>query len=356
MRFFVLLIAGTLLAISPSTWGAGADELFLQSADGNFKLVPKLRLQLQHRVQLIENLPNTNDFFLRRGRFGVEGHAFTKDLEYELEFDVGTPDPGNAQFDLKDYFLDYRALPLLHIRTGQFKTPFGMQEFLSSKKLQFVERALASEEFTHGRDIGLMLWGPDKYDPLVYYVGAFNGDRDNNFNSNAALGYFARFLIQPFGKYKDDESDLEGTKEFRASFGGQFFQNRDNTAGDQLFVGGGFAGLKYAGFSFRGEYFRRWNKNNVSTAARDLDGWGYYAQAGWFFLPERLEIALRGSEVRRRGADNDEWEGSTVFNYFFKGQNIKLQADYTFLMDENAIAGANDQWRHIVRTQLQFAI
>ena len=70
-------------------------------------------------------------------------------------------------------------------------------------------------------------------------------------------------------------------------------------------------------------------------------------------IPKHLEWALRGSQVFRRGVDNDEQEYASAFTYFFKGHHAKLQLDYTFKLDQDAIAGANDERRHIVRTQAQ---
>ncbi|OGQ05677.1 MAG: hypothetical protein A3F82_04905 [Deltaproteobacteria bacterium RIFCSPLOWO2_12_FULL_44_12] len=334
---------------------AGHDEdgFFIKSADGNYKLTPSFTLQVQHRFQEIENAQDTNDIFLRRGRVKFEGNAITKDLEYEVDMDFGTPDAGGEEFDLKDFYLDYHALEPLHIRAGQYKVPFGIQELTSSKKLQFVERSLASEEFVPGRDIGLEFWGTPWEGRFEYYAGLFNGDGRNRLNQNQEFLYTARFAINPLGEYKLEESDLNGSEDPNLTFGGEFFYNRDRTARDNFFVFGGFGGLKYKGFSLRGEYFRRFNRNDRSTAANDQDAQGYYAQAGYMLIPKHLEWALRGSQVFRRGVDNDEQEYASAFTYFFKGHHAKLQLDYTFKLDQDAIAGANDERRHIVRTQAQ---
>ena len=114
--------------------------------------------------------------------------------------------------------------------------------------------------------------------------------------------------------------------------------------------------LKYQGFSVRGEYYKRINKNDRSKTAEVQDAQGYYAQAGYFIIPQHFEWAVRASQVFRRGPDNNEHEFASVFNYFFKGQNAKLQVDYTFRVDQDAIAGLNDEERHIVRTQFQLVL
>ncbi|HIO21550.1 MAG TPA: hypothetical protein EYN18_04030, partial [Nitrospirales bacterium] len=307
----------------------------------------------QHRAEIIEDSQNTNGFFLRRGRFGIEGNAITKDLEYEVEFDFGTPDPGDPQFDLKDLYLDYRFTGDLHLKGGQFKVPFGLQSVLTSKKLQFVERALATEEFTQRRDIGMMVWGPYEGAPLEYYGGVFNWDKDNELNANTELMYAGRLVLNPLGRFKKGESDIEGTAVPRLRMGIEGIQNRDNTAGDNLLTLGSFTAFKYAGLSLRAEYFNRVNFDDQSPKSGDADAQGYYAQAGYMLIPKRLEAAFRGSQVVRKGSDDDELEYVAALSYFFKGHKAKLQMDYTYGVDEGEIMGPVDETRHLVRTMFQ---
>ena len=115
-----------------------------------------------------------------------------------------------------------------------------------------------------------------------------------------------------------------------------------------------FFGVKHSGFSLRAEYFNRSNDDDLSTDAEDLDAHGFYGQIGYFLIPKRFEVALRSSQISREGANNDENEYSVAINYFIKGQNAKVQADYTRLIDEDAIVGPNDETRNLVRTQIQF--
>lgn len=374
---FVLSL--TLVSISP--YGAAAEEpqekktlagylddgFVVQSPDGNWRLIPGFRLQLRHQYDAIEDDSDTNGFFLRRGRIKFEGNLITKDLEYEAEFDFGTPDPGDPQFDLKDAYLDYRVTDWFHTKAGQFKTPFGLQENTSSGKLQFVERSLASEEFTHGRDLGFMIWGEEAGEHLVYKVGVFNGDSDNNLNANKDVLLGTQLFLTPLGKYKTDEPDLEGKNSSCLALGVNAFFNKvrfefdhdgdpatdDIMADDNIAVLGAFAGYKFKGFSLRGEYFNRLNLDDLTTEADQTDAQGFYAQAGYFLIPKKFEGALRSSQVFRQGADNNEQEYAAVLNWYFHKHHAKLQLEYSLLMDEDAIVGADDETRHIVRTQAQ---
>lgn len=343
------------------------DGFVLESPDGNWRLMPGLRLQFRHQYEAIEDDSDTNSFFLRRGRIKFEGNLITKDLEYEAEFDFGTPDPGDPQFDLKDAYLDYRVADWFHTKAGQFKTPFGLQENTSSGKLQFVERSLASEEFTHGRDLGMMFWGENAGGRFLYKAGLFNGDKDNNLNANKDLLYGAQFLWAPLGKYKTDEPDLKGKDASRLALGLNAFLNKvqfefdhdgnpatdDIVGDDNIAVVGAFAGYKVKGFSLRGEYFNRLNLDDLTTETDQTDAQGFYAQAGYFLIPKKFEGALRASQVFRRGADNNEQEYAVVLNWYFHKHHAKLQLEYSLLMDEDAIVGADDEARHVVRTQAQ---
>lgn len=334
---------------------AGYEEgdFFLRSHDGSFSLTPSAAFQFQHRVQDIEGVDDTNDFFIRRARLKFEGNLFSEDLEYEIEFDMGTPDPGDPQFDLKDFYLDYRLAESLRVKLGQFKTPFGFQELTSSKKQQLVDRSLASEEFVPGRDLGVMLWGPYEGAPIEYSLGAFNGSGDNNLNANRDALYAARIAFSPLGRYKEPESDLEASASPRLTFGLEGFYNRDDTADDDIFASGIFAGFKQSGFSLRGEYFVRRNQQHRSTDPGDRDAEGYYAQLGYFVVPQRVEVALRNSVVRRSGKNDNEHEYTAGVNYFWVGSRAKLQLDYSRLIDGDGLGGGDDQESHRIRSQVQ---
>lgn len=346
------------LSVSSSVWAQEAaplagyedGEFFLRSADGNYYLSPSIVLQLQYQLGLKSGEIEDNGFFIRRGRVKFSGNMITKALEYEVEFDVGTPDPGDPQFDLKDLYLDYRIADFLRIKAGQYKVPFGSQELTSSKKQQFVERSLASEEFVPGRDIGLMLWGPDEGGLYEYYLGVFNGNGDNNLNIDKNLMFAGRFVWTPLGTYKENESDLVGSKENRLTMAVDAFYNQENVADDDkaedlrdLVSLSASAGYKYSGFSLKGEYFNRIDATKGNVASQ-----GYYAQAGYFLVPHHLELAVQASGVFKSGADASEQAYSGVLNYFIRGQNAKIQLGYTY--------GVNTERDHAVqlKTQLYF--
>jgi hypothetical protein len=97
----------------------------------------------------------------------------------------------------------------LHIRGGQFKVPFGRQEFTSSEKQQFVDRSILSFEFTKSRDVGLMLWGATAQSRVAWALGAFNGNQRNRpANDNGKMQWNARLTFQPWGDVGYSEADF----------------------------------------------------------------------------------------------------------------------------------------------------
>ena len=94
------------------------------------------------------------------------------------------------------------------------------------------------------------------------------------------------------------------------------------------------ATAKYKGFSLFVERFDRENDRNNGFS--DFDDEGYVAQAGYFLLPQKFEIALRASELDPNSdvGDNERTENGIAFNYFWDKHNRKLQADFRELEDK----------------------
>ncbi len=87
-------------------------------------------------------------------------------------------------------------------------------------------------------------------------------------------------------------------------------------------------GTSIPGFPLRAEYFYRDNRDDSVVTGKG-DARGYYAQAGFFLVPRKVEIALRQSRIIRLNGNNDAEEQAAVLNYFFQGHHAKLQLEYT---------------------------
>lgn len=308
----------------------------------NAQLVLSNRLQLRFTEQMPEVGDDKGSFRVRRGKTKFEGWVYTKDLTYELQ--LNWPDTNNPLEDANVNYDFTKGKKAFQLKAGQFKVPFGRQELTSSGSQQFVDRSAVSNTFARGRDIGVQLWGTPLGGKLDWRVGAFNGNgRTVSSNDNDKLQYNARLTFQPFGDVKYSESDFESSDKLLFAIAGNWESNNrqgatSNNDVDREIVGGDVA-LKFKGFSLFAELFEA-TDDPEAGADRDLSG--FHAQAGYFIVPKRFEIAARLAELDLNDAiDNDEQEERGVaLNYFLNKHAHKLQLDYRQL--ENKATGRED--------------
>ena len=87
---------------------------------------------------------------------------------------------------------------------------------------------------------------------------------------------------------------------------------------------------------------------NEPTLFGKQNAHGFYLQAGYFVIPEKLELAARYSYVDPDNPnsidDNDQQEVTGGISYYLYGHNLKLQANYSFFRTETE---ADDQDEHL---------
>ena len=122
MYFLGVLAAVLCAAVStadaqtaPATTGF-QDGFFIQSPDGDHRLVFGFVGQLDGRFSVDDPLPITNTFVLRKAR-----PTFTGRVARFFEFKV-MPDFGNGTTLLWDAYVEVRFSPAFRLRTGKDKT------------------------------------------------------------------------------------------------------------------------------------------------------------------------------------------------------------------------------------------
>ncbi len=70
-----------------------------------------------------------------------------------------------------------------------------------------------------------------------------------------------------------------------------------------------------------------------------MDDLGYYANAGYYVIPQKLEIALQAGQIFREGPDNNSNQFGGGINWYIIGNNMKLQAAFNWIEDYDDIAG-----------------
>jgi phosphate-selective porin OprO/OprP len=274
---------------------------------------------IQTRYQGFEQIGVNNAFDLHRARLDVKG-----DINDNWNYEVYTEFANTTK--LLDAYTSYKIADALKFTAGQFKVPFSLESLVSDSQLEFIDRSQVVEALAgrskdvignqNGRDIGLQAGGSfvkvnDHY-LFDYTFGVFNGagydvTTDNNNHKDIA----GRFTVHPL-------KNLAISADF---YNGQ--GNYGTPVKNQARKRGGFD-VRYVtgGLSLTAEY----DKGTDGIIKKD----GWYAQAGYFVIPKKLQLAARYDTFDPNkiiATDRTSWYEGGV-NYFFNAW-AKLSVDYS---------------------------
>jgi phosphate-selective porin len=351
-----LLAAGLLTALfAPGTAGAqqGAGLIVVKPAGKEPVLTIGGLLQVQGEFgdPGDSRFTSGNDrFYLRRARLNATG-KFLEELDFRLEMDLAgsLSNTTGLRAQMTDGYINWNRYAAFNVRAGQFKTPFGFEQLYGDPRLLTLERSLANDRLTLGRQIGVQAAGDLLDKRLSYAVGAFNGNSvNNNFNDNDKFTWAGRLAGTPWQRgtgdramswsvggngFTGDDAGLSQPSEFR-------FDATPATADrDNLFTGerrglGLDTQLLAGPFELWAEALRvRWKPADRRPRA-ELDSDGWYLQGACYVLPAQLEKRLQvvaKYETFDPDRDTEDNETDTVtlgVNYYLKGHELKLMADY----------------------------
>jgi len=359
-------------------WRDGKTRMTIGS---NFYLEMSNRIQVRYThifpddaVKLggTENAGDSQGSFrIRRAKLKFEGWFYQPWLTYEVQ----TNWPGLSTANLAGYLEDAninwdlgKGKKTFMVKFGQFKVPFGLQELTSSGSQQLVDRSLVSNAYFRGRETGLSVWGV-LFDNKFEYRGMLsNGNGvSRSANDNDKFQYNARVTFQPngavpLGTYSgahQSESDFEtralGKPIFTIS--GGFEQNdlsfvatdlKTNLKSTLWEVDTMF---KFRGFSATGAYI--WGEREPQITDPSFDTRGWYAQAGFFIVSDKWEIAARYGEQDPNKSNSDDkiTEIRGGINFFYARHALKVQADYGQVKTE---ASSGERKNNELRIQTQF--
>jgi phosphate-selective porin OprO/OprP len=282
----------------------------------------------QLRYLMVEDKESINGFDIRRARLDIKG-SITPYFAYRMQTDFAGSKvkllDAYGEIKLKDYFI---------ITAGQFKIPFSMENLVSSNKLEMIDRSQVVEALVargkdkignqNGRDIGIQIGGgflQKNGMPLVEYrLSLFNGSGINIADTtNNAKDIAGRVVLNPakglslgvgyYGGYgKAIKSDEEGTKQGRTRLGFEASYVRSK-------------------FSAKGEY--------ILGRDQEIDRAGWYLQAGYFVIPQKLQLLAKYDFFDTNTATADNTSISYVFggNYNFNNWS-RLQLFYTIRAEQ----------------------
>ena len=313
---------------------------------------------------------SANDrFYLRRAHINASG-KFLEDFDFRMELELaGTlGESSGTRGQLTDGYIHWSRHPFAQVRAGQFKTGYGYEQLASDPKLLSIERSLPNDRLTLGRQIGVQVGGDFFSKTLSYATGVFNGSGVNtSANDNDAFTWTGRVSgVAWQGKIGAQDSRVTlganayATKD--ASLAGQASEfGFDTTPGgtrDNLFTGqrsgaGIDAQFKFGSLDLWAEYLRtRFEPgSDVPFATFDADGW--YLMAGYMIVPAEWQALLKFESFdpnrRIHGNSTDVW--TLGLNYFLKGDDLKLMANYLLT---DAAGQPDNRQKILVRLQTVF--
>jgi phosphate-selective porin OprO/OprP len=191
----------------PASEAGFQDGFFVQSANGDHRLVFGAIAQVDGRFALDDPKPIINTFTVRKLRPTLSGRI-ARYFDFKL-----MPDFGNGTAVVQDAYFDIRFSPKFRIRAGKDKTPVGYELLIGDPFLLFPERALASS-LVPNRDIGFAIQG-DLSPKLFYAAGVFNGVPDGSsttteVDTNSSKDLAGRIVVHPFRSTAVPERPLNG--------------------------------------------------------------------------------------------------------------------------------------------------
>ncbi len=283
-------------------------------------------------------------FYLRRARINVSGEQPEQfDFRLEGEFAGSLGETAGMRAQLTDGYATWKKYGFSNIRLGQFKTPYGYEQLALDPGLYTIERSLANDRLTLGRQVGAQASGDLLNQRFSYAGGLFNGTSVNcNSNDNSKFTWVGRLSAVPW-------ETAFGATTLRLACGVNAFISDDNLGGqpsefgfnsgtgkvDNVFNGtkhgvGIDAQYVLGPFELWAEYLQtRFEPDNKVPHDR-LDAQGWYVQGSYFVLPAKLQSVVKYEyyDPDDDKADNETKTWTFGLNYLIKGDDIKLQIDY----------------------------
>lgn len=304
-------------------------------------------------------------FLMRRARINVQG-SFLENFDYKAEIDFGAnslSEQTGSRGALTDLFLNWNKFEYANLKAGQYKTHFGWEQIVSDTKLLTIERSLPNDRLTDGRQIGASVTGAVLEKRLSYAIGMFNGTSVNNsFNDNDHFMYTAR--IQGTVLKTDDK---KWPVEWNVGLNG--LTSKDGGTGGTITKGGlGFTGNNFSGdrnawgvdtqvkvgpFDVQAEYIRSRFEPDNNTPANGFEADGWYLLGGYFVVPKYLQAVVKfeGFDPNKGAAGNSSEVWTFGLNYYIKGDDLKLMANYLY-GDQDGVG--EGKGRLLLRAQVMF--
>lgn len=357
------------------------------TTDGNYSFSIGGRIQADFNSY--DGVINTDegqtgsDFFFRRARLEVEGHA--KDWAYLVSYNL--TDSGSID-QLNTTYTGWGSLANLTI--GQQKENFGLDDTGSSKWTAAMERSMPANAFDTGNTLGIKLHGAN--DLVTYSLGVFKeGIDDDNALDLATTG---RLVIRPYmdgsnlihlGVGASERSGASADFNSRLGVrGGEDGANANRVRGRISGATGDEsdynleAAANFGPFHLMAEYFD--GEVDVDGTAHTVEADGYYVQAGYVLTGESrgYKTAIGAFDKVKPASEGGAWEifarfdnldvsndapisvtaeeaeSWTVGVNWYMNSMIKLALNYVNVETDAPINGEDDGDAIVARLQVVF--
>lgn len=373
-----LLAAGEVSAGYDPQTGA-----YIKKGD-EFSFKPSVFWQLRNVTSFREDADGgsddmTNGWEVRRLKFGLEGNAFGKDLEYAFIWNTQTS--GGSMF-LEDAFIKYQFAKDMYVRAGQFKDPFSHEWLMHDGREMAAERSLVDAVLgggNVGRTQGVMFiyGGYGKDQPLYIEAGLHDGANQLNTDYRPVawdFGLAARAEYKVMGDWKDyRDFTAKGCKDRLLVLGAgiDWSQNGD---GDQIT---GVIDMQYDAPEGIGCYVAGLvrNRDGDLSAPTDCTDWGGIVQLSYLIDGKQLEVFGLWSfvafedDVAAAGGEDFFNQFTVGLNYYLgkdgsAGHRAKVTIDLSWLpegspaakMGQDIQGGTNGEDEIVIRGQFQLWI
>jgi len=371
-KLLLVLVLTLIIPVTAKAQNTGYDGgFFIKNDEGSFKL--KFVGRIQPKFEYIwKTVPTPQDvangwnknrlsFSIRRAELGFAA-TIEENLTVSAVFKHSTNSTNFSAVNIGSAVGTYVVMPEFVVTVGMVGLPLSMMSEVSSRWFLLPEPpitelqddgianfTIARASFSTPDGLGVNFAGD--ISKFFYSASVINGAESNYaFNPNRRISAGLRVGMNILDPVPGSMTDFECSSEpkLTVSAGTDYQAKRidPNTGAEigYMWTSSMGVGLRWAGFAFTTEgYFRRTKVNNPGTAvfARPhLDDFGYYAAAGYYVIPKKLEIAGQAAQIFRQGPDNNANSFGGGINYYAYGNNLKLQLAYTWTMDYDDYWGA----------------
>ena len=279
---------------------AGWDgKFFIESPKGDFRMNFSAYTQFDGRFPSNGPSRSSDAFLFRRIRPSIDGRI-AENYEYKLQMDFA----GNKA-TVYDAFLNLHYVDEAQVKIGNFKTPFSLEQLVSSTSLRLIERSPLNALVPKYR-LGVMVWGNPALSEgnsgvLDYSLGLFNGRQPGSFmpagrlaldlSKAQNLGLLHCFTVGVNAALDHDAGATVAGDTIKTDLQTTFFDYAAGTvsSGDHTLAGADL-GFWRGPFGFMAEYVtsRQELANGAASDTVTNDAW--YAQASYVLTGEQATI------------------------------------------------------------------